>query len=45
MLSERYDDEVDAQRVSITLVLPVVGRLYEYAGTFRYEIEQGERTA
>ncbi|WP_460632009.1 DUF4166 domain-containing protein [Leifsonia lichenia] len=45
VLSERYDDDVDAQRVSITLDLPVVGRLYEYAGTFRYVIEQGERTA
>lgn len=45
VLSERYDQEQDAQRVSITVELPVIGRLYEYAGTFRYEIRTGERTA
>lgn len=45
VLSERYDDDQDAQRVSITLSLPVVGRLYEYAGTFRYQIRTGERDA
>jgi hypothetical protein len=45
VLSERYEPEQDAQRVSITVDLPVIGRLYEYAGTFRYEIRTGERTA
>ncbi|WP_431277037.1 DUF4166 domain-containing protein [Leifsonia poae] len=44
-LSERYDAVSDAQRVSITVDLPVIGRLYEYAGSFRYEIRTGERTA
>ncbi|MFF1878831.1 DUF4166 domain-containing protein [Leifsonia sp. NPDC058230] len=44
-LSERYDAVPDAQRVSITVDLPLIGRLYEYAGSFRYEIRTGERTA
>ncbi|MFF1633164.1 DUF4166 domain-containing protein [Leifsonia sp. NPDC058248] len=44
-LTERYDQAHDAQRVAITIELPVIGRLYEYAGTFRYEIRTGERTA
>lgn len=44
-LTERFDDDRDAQLVSIRLDLPGVGRLYEYAGTFRYQIEQGERDA
>jgi hypothetical protein len=45
VLTERYDPGQDVQRVSITVELPVVGRLYEYAGSFRYEIRTGERTA
>jgi hypothetical protein len=44
-LSERYDAVSDAQHVAITVDLPLIGRLYEYAGSFRYEIRTGERTA
>jgi hypothetical protein len=44
-LSERYDPVQDAQRVSIAVDLPLIGRLYEYAGSFRYEIRTGEGTA
>jgi hypothetical protein len=44
-LSERYDEASDAQHVAITVDLPLIGRLYEYAGSFRYEIRTGERTA
>ncbi|MFF1572107.1 DUF4166 domain-containing protein [Leifsonia sp. NPDC058292] len=44
-LTERYDAVRDAQRVEIAVVAPVIGRLYEYAGTFRYEIRTGERRA
>lgn len=41
VLSERFDDERDMQRVSIALHHPLVGRLYEYAGSFRYGIRTG----
>ncbi|MFI5060269.1 MAG: DUF4166 domain-containing protein [Actinomycetales bacterium] len=44
-LTERYDSAADAQRVAIAVDFPLVGRIYEYAGTFRYEIRTGERTA
>lgn len=44
-LSERFDAERDVQRVSIVVEVPLIGRLYEYAGDFRYEIRTGERTA
>ena len=37
-LTERYDDERDAQAVSIVVRLPLIGRVYQYAGTFRYGI-------
>ena len=43
VLSERFDDERDVQRVSITLDQPLIGRVYEYAGSFRYAIRTGER--
>jgi hypothetical protein len=37
-LREAFDESVDRQRVDVTLSLPLVGLVYEYRGTFRYEI-------
>lgn len=37
-LTERWDDASACQRVSLVLVAPLVGRLYEYAGSFTYRI-------
>lgn len=41
-LHERFDDEVDCQRVSVVVQHPWFGRLYEYSGSFRYEIRADE---
>jgi hypothetical protein len=41
-LVERFDDGSDRQQVSVTVDAPLVGRLYEYSGSFRYEIRTGE---
>ena len=41
-LVERYDDATDSQRVSFTLDAPLVGRLYEYSGSFTYEVRREE---
>lgn len=41
-LVERFDDETDRQQVRVTVSAPVLGRLYEYAGSFRYSVQQGE---
>lgn len=38
VLTERYDDVVDKQHVSIVLSLPVIGTIYEYSGYFTYAI-------
>ncbi|ROQ17840.1 MULTISPECIES: DUF4166 domain-containing protein [unclassified Curtobacterium] len=38
LLTERFDDEADVQRVSLVLTAPVLGTLYRYEGAFRYEI-------
>lgn len=39
---DRYDDTADggqgAQRVTVRVDAPVIGRLYEYTGTFHYEL-------
>lgn len=40
-LTERYDDALDAQVVSIVVRMPLIGRVYQYAGTFRYGITRG----
>lgn len=40
-LTERYDDARDAQVVSIVVRAPLIGRVYQYAGAFRYEITRG----
>lgn len=37
-LSERFSDVDDRQHVSLTMHFPLVGRVYEYAGSFRYRI-------
>lgn len=39
-LTERYDDEQDRQRVDLTIDAPVLGRVFEYRGTFTYLIEE-----
>lgn len=38
-LTERFDDALDRQRVSLTVDAPLVGRVYEYRGDFRYRID------
>lgn len=38
-LSERFDDSTDRQRVDLVIDAPIIGRIYEYAGTFTYRIE------
>ena len=37
-LTERFDDDVDRQHVTVILSLPLVGRVYEYSGHFDYAI-------
>ncbi|MEN0085935.1 MAG: DUF4166 domain-containing protein [Leifsonia sp.] len=39
VLTERWDDEAESQRVSITVTAPVIGRMYQYGGRFQYGIE------
>ncbi|NUU05514.1 DUF4166 domain-containing protein [Leifsonia sp. C5G2] len=39
VLTERWDDEAERQRVSITVTAPVIGRVYQYGGRFHYGIE------
>ena len=39
-LSERFDAEVALQKVSLTVDVPVLGRVYEYHGSFTYRIEK-----
>ncbi|MCU1408953.1 MAG: hypothetical protein JWM23_1033 [Microbacteriaceae bacterium] len=41
-LTERFDDATDRQQVTLVVDVPVIGRVYEYAGSFRYEIRPGE---
>ena len=41
-LTESFDDALGAQRVSLTVRAPLVGTIYQYAGSFRYEIRPGE---
>jgi hypothetical protein len=40
-LTERYDDVLNCQRVALTIDAPLLGRLYEYSGTFRYSVDTG----
>ncbi|MDR6613443.1 DUF4166 domain-containing protein [Leifsonia sp. 1010] len=41
VLTERWDDQHEHQRVSITVHAPLIGRIYQYRGRFRYAIEPG----
>jgi hypothetical protein len=38
-LSERFDDDADRQLIRLTVDAPLLGRLYEYSGTFRYSVQ------
>lgn len=40
---EGFDDTSGRQRISLTVDLPLVGRVYEYAGAFTYRIVRAER--
>lgn len=40
LLEERFVDELDRQQVSLTVDMPVLGRIYEYQGTFVHRIEE-----
>ncbi|MFT4158042.1 MAG: DUF4166 domain-containing protein [Microbacterium sp.] len=39
-LSERFDDAINRQSVTLTIDAPVIGRVYEYCGDFDYRIEK-----
>ncbi len=40
VLTERFDADAGRQRVALHVDAPVVGRIYEYAGSFTYGIRQ-----
>jgi hypothetical protein len=40
-LTERFSDADGRQHVEVTVSLPAIGRVYEYAGSFRYEVRAG----
>lgn len=42
-LLERFDDFSGKQHVAVTLSVPLLGTIYEYAGSFRYELRAGDR--
>lgn len=37
-LTERFDDALGLQRVTLQLTAPLLGRVYEYSGTFAYRV-------
>lgn len=39
-LTEEYDRASGRQRVSVVITAPVVGRVYEYGGTFTYQVQE-----
>ncbi|MGM7668266.1 DUF4166 domain-containing protein [Microbacterium sp. A93] len=39
-LTESFDDVLERQRVAVTIDVPLLGRVYEYAGDFSYRIEE-----
>lgn len=41
-LTERFDDALDRQRMSLTVDAPLLGRVYEYRGDFTYRIHHSE---
>ena len=43
-LVERIDGSSERQHVALTIDLPVIGRIYEYSGSFDYEVRaKGEQ--
>ena len=44
-LTERFSDEDCRQHVEVVLAMPLIGTVYEYAGSFTYEIRSGEGAA
>ncbi|SDS68405.1 protein of unknown function [Microterricola viridarii] len=42
LLTERWDDAEERQVIALTMTAPLLGTLYEYGGSFRYEVRQGE---
>lgn len=43
-LTEQWDDQHEQQRVSIVVRAPLIGRIYQYRGRFRYGIERSAAT-
>jgi hypothetical protein len=41
-LTERYEDATERQHVEVVTSVRGIGRIYEYAGSFRYELVQDE---
>ena len=39
-LTERFDEQLDRQCVAVTTTVPGIGKVYEYAGSFDYELRQ-----
>jgi len=39
-LEERFDESDDRQHISVVVSAPLIGRLYEYSGSFTYRIEK-----
>ncbi|UVI36752.1 DUF4166 domain-containing protein [Brevibacterium spongiae] len=39
-LNERFDDTIDRQRIDLVVDVPMIGRVYEYTGTFTYRIAE-----
>lgn len=44
-LMERFDDVVGLQRVAMALTAPLIGTVYEYAGSFSYGLREGDGSA
>ena len=40
-LAERFSDCDDRQYIVLTVTMPLLGRVYEYAGSFRYHVKAG----
>jgi hypothetical protein len=43
-LVERFDDATGRQHVSVVVTSPLLGRLYEYSGSFTYRVVESEGT-
>jgi hypothetical protein len=41
-LTERFDDESGQPHVEVVTTMPVLGRIYEYAGSFDYELRPND---